>query len=190
MADERSGPNRGWIRNHLMQCTPACSHRHHHHHCQRVPDLENDRVGATLGLQRMHIIGNPSWVPLPITEITFFLLQFLSHLHLRTTRTFPWQVSRALARPLLHLFACLLVCCPDPVCPQAPFCGSTRVAALSMPGQDPPLLSHIPPSLFSSRHAVWYCCGSVQLMWHLSLARDHVLSPPPNKSCVTGLLGP
>ena len=188
MADERSGPNRGWIRNHLMQCTPACSHHHHHHHCQRVPDLENDRVGATLGLQRMHIIGNPSWVPLPITEITFFLLQVLSHLHLRTTHTFPWQVSSTAS----FSFVCLFVCCPDPVCPQAPFCGSTRVAALSMPGQDPPLLSHnhIPPSLFSSGQGVWYCCGSVQLMWHLSLARDHVLSPPPNKSCVTGLLGP
>ena len=187
MADERSGPNRGWIRNHLMQCTPACSHRHHHHHCQGVPDLENDRVGATLGLQRMHIIGNPSWVPLPITEITFFLLQVLSHLHLRTTRTFPWQVSRALARPLLHLLVCLL---PGSGLSTSPFLWLNP--ALSMPGQDPPLLSHnhIPPSLFSSGRAVWYCCGSVQLMWHLSLARDHVLSPPPNKSCVTGLLGP
>ena len=109
MADERSGPNRGWIRNHLMQCTPACSHHRHHHHCQRVPDLENDRVGATLGLQRMHIIGNPSWVPLPITEITFFLLQFLSHLHLRTTHTFPWQDSNTAYFAFVCLFACLFV---------------------------------------------------------------------------------
>ena len=34
MADERSAPNRGWIRNHLMHCIAACTHCHwlHHHH--------------------------------------------------------------------------------------------------------------------------------------------------------------
>ena len=158
MADERSGPNRGWIRNHLMQCTPACSHHRHHHHCQRVPDLENDRVGATLGLQRMHIIGNPSWVPLPITEITFFLLQVLSHLHLRTTRTFPWQDSSTAS----FAFVCLLVCLlPGSGLSTSPFlwlnpCGSTQYAR---PGPTPPIAQPHPPLTV----LFWACC--VVLLW-------------------------
>ena len=87
---------------------------------------------------------------------------------------------------------CLLVCLlPGSGLSTSPFCGSTLGGSTqyarpepapaiateqSAPTQPPKHLLHC------SLVGMLCCCGSAQLMRHLPLARDHVLSPQPNKS--------
>ena len=158
---------------------------------------EYDRVGVTLGLQRMQSLAiqpGPTANYRPRTALIFCPIFY------PCCNSGPHVLWNFL-RSALSCF-CLLVCLlPGSGLSTSPFlwlnpCGSTQYAR---PGPTPPI-AQCPPSppctplacasLLSSWHGVWYCCGSVKLMWHLSLARDHVLSPPPNKRCVTGLLGP
>ena len=139
--------------------------------------------GGPTANYRDHIFSAPIFIPIASEDHTYFATAGLQHV---------------LSCICLLMLVCLLL---GSGLSTSPFlwlnpCGSTQYAR---PGPTPPI-AQCPPSppssplacasLFSSWHGVWYCCGSVKLMWHLSLARDHVLSPPPNKRCVTGLLGP
>ena len=86
------------------------------------------------------------------------------------------------------MLVCLL---PGSGLSTSPFCGSTLGGSTqyarpepapaiateqSAPTQPPKHLLHC------SLVGMLCCCGSAQLMRHLPLARDHVLSPQPNKS--------
>ena len=100
MADERSAPNRGWIRNHLMHCIAACTHchwLHHHHHnhnyCHHQQSRASsllwpswkvrnyDRVGVTLECREC-IIGAPPWLACQLQR-DGGQIPYLSQVHLR-----------------------------------------------------------------------------------------------------------
>ena len=198
MADERSGPNRGWIRNHLMQCTPACSHchhlHHHHHHLLlvcRQHDLLEKRIWQSrsdIGAAENAIIGNPtgSHCQLQTQDGSHFLPHLLSLLQFRATRTLEFsQIS-----PELLLFACLFIArirfVHKPFLWLNPWWQHSVCQARTRPCYrnraecpHPTTQQHL---LHCSLVGMLCCCGSAQLMRHLPLARDHVLSPQPNKS--------
>ena len=127
-------------------------------------------------------------VGVPITE-GGGQIPYLSQVHLRG--------PHVLCKNRIILFAFVLtpfVYPLDPVCPElstSPFLWPGPCAtALSMPDQGPPTQPNpYRPTPSNSRTlCVVVLRASVKLTWHLpSLARDHVLSPPPNKRPAEGV---
>ena len=135
------------------------------------------------------IIGAPPWLACQLQR-DGGQIPYLSQVHLRG----PHVLCKN--RSILFAFVLTPFVYPrDPVCPQlstSPFLWPGPCAtALSMPDQGPPSPTspYRPTTPSNSRTlCVVVLRASVKLTWHLpSLARDQVLSPPPNKRPAEGV---